>query len=120
MGQTLSAEKYAGPFTDTEGVRKLLGGVTKQAVSQRLRQRRLLGLSLAADGTARDRLVYPLWQFRPSVLRALPKVLAAAGFDPDRPVTGWRIAHWLTNTSDVLGGFAPIGLFHATVGGPDG
>ncbi len=103
----------AGPFTDTAGARVALGGVSKQAVSQRLRDRRILGLQLASDGTARDRLVYPLWQFRPGVLRALPAVLSAAGFDPDRPVSGWTIAAWLTTADTGSAGRAPLELLES-------
>jgi hypothetical protein len=54
-------EQDVGPFFDTDGVRVVLGGVTKQAVSQRVASGRLLGLRLASDGTARPRLVYPAW-----------------------------------------------------------
>lgn len=103
----------AGPFTDTAGARVVLGGVSKQAVSQRLRDGRLLGLQLASDGTARDRIVYPLWQFRSGVLRSLPAVLAAAGFDPDRPVSGWTIAAWLTTADRELDGCTPVELLEA-------
>lgn len=103
----------AGPFTDTAGARASLGGVSKQAVSQRLRDRRILGLQLASDGTARDRLVYPLWQFRPGVLRVLPAVLSAAGFDPDRPVSGWTIAAWLTTPDPGSAGRTPLELLES-------
>lgn len=103
----------AGPFYDTDGTRVALGGVSKQAVSQRVRERRLLGLRLAPDGSGRDRLVYPAWQFRSGVLRNLPAVLAAAGFDPRRPVTGWTIAAWLTSPDDQVGGMAPVELLEA-------
>ena len=103
----------AGPFYETDGARAALGGVSKQAVSQRVRERRLLGLRLAADGSGRDRLVYPVWQFRPGVLRKLPAVLEAAGFDPRRPVTGWTIAAWLTSPDERVGGLAPVELLEA-------
>lgn len=105
----------AGPFYDTEGARVALGGVTKQAVSQRVREGRLLGLRLAADGGApgRDRLVYPAWQFRAAVLRHLPPVLAAAGFDPQRPVTGWTVAAWLTSPDPDLDGLTPEKVLQA-------
>lgn len=103
----------AGPFYDTEGAQAALGGVSKQAVSQRVRARRLLGLRLAADGSGRDRLVYPAWQFRPDVLRHLPTVLDVAGFEPMRSVTGWTIAAWLTSPDEHVGGLAPIELLEA-------
>lgn len=109
-GQAWAAD--AGPFYDTDGARTALGGVTKQAVSQRVREQRLLGLRLAADG-GRARLVYPAWQFRPAVLRHLPAVLAAAGLDPERPVTGWTVAAWLTSPDPDLDGLTPVELLQA-------
>jgi hypothetical protein len=102
-----------GPFFDTDGARVALGGVTKQAVSQRVASRRLLGLRLASDDTARPQLVYPAWQFEREVLRHLPRVLAAAGFEPTRPVTGWTIAAWLTTSTSDGGGASPLELLRA-------
>lgn len=100
--------EHAGPFLDTEGVMLLLDGVTKQAVSQRVRGRRLLALQ-----TGSGRLVYPLWQFqgdRP--LLGLAEVLAEAGYDPGRPATGWTVASWLATPDSDLGG-APRELLAA-------
>lgn len=102
-----------GPFFDTDGARVALGGVTKQAVSQRVASGRLLGLRLASDGTARPRLVYPAWQFEPEVIYHLPRVLSSAGFDPTRPVTGWTIAAWLTTSTSDDGGARPLDLLRA-------
>lgn len=96
-----------GPFYDTDGARAALGGVTKQAVSGRVSGRRLLGLRLASNGSGRDRMVYPVWQFRSAVLRELPRVLPAAGYDPQRPTTGWTIAAWLRTTDPRLEGLTP-------------
>lgn len=100
----------AGPFYDTDGARAALGGVTKQAVSQRMTAGRLLGLRLAPDWSGRERLVYPVWQFRDSVLRALPAVLRAAGYTVDRRVTGWTIAAWLTSPDPEFNGMTPLKL----------
>jgi hypothetical protein len=102
-----------GPFYDTDGARAALGDVTKQAVSQRVTAGRLLGLRLASEGLGRARVVYPVWQFRQSVLRALPAVLRAAGYDPDRRVTGWTIAAWLTSPDPGLDGMTPVKLLEA-------
>jgi hypothetical protein len=102
-----------GPFYDTAGAQVALDGVSKQAVSQRVTAGRLLGLRLAPDGSGRERLVYPVWQFLPSVLRHLPQLLAAAGYDPDRPVTGWTIAAWLTTADPALAGSTPLELLRA-------
>lgn len=99
-----------GPFYDTDGARAALGGVTKQAVSGRVSARRLLGLRLASDGSGRDRMVYPVWQFSGEVLRELPPVLAAAGYDPQRSTTGWTIAAWLRTSDPQLQGLAPTDL----------
>lgn len=97
-----------GPFHDTDGARAALGGVTKQAVSDRLRRGALLGLTLAADGSGRTRRVYPVWQF--DVLDHLHEVLPAAGYDHDRASTGWTIAAWLTTPDPRLGGQTPLAL----------
>jgi hypothetical protein len=101
-----------GPFYDTDGARIALGGVTKQAVSDRVHRGRLLALRLASDGSGRDRWVYPAWQFRPAVLRHLPAVLDAAGYDPDRATTGWTIATWLVTRDEELGA-SPLQLLEA-------
>ncbi|MFP4635571.1 MAG: hypothetical protein ACLFRD_06910 [Nitriliruptoraceae bacterium] len=103
----------AGPFYDTQGARAALGGVSKQAVSQRVHHRRLLALRLAPDGSGVERLVYPAWQFRSGVLGHLPGVLAAAGYDPHRAVTGWTIAAWLTSPDPDLDGHPPLELLEA-------
>ncbi len=102
-----------GPFTDSAGAAAALGGISKQAVSQRVASGSVLGLRLAPGGTARDRLVYPTWQFQSAVLAHLPAVLAAAGFDPERPTTGWTIAAWLTTVDDSLDGASPLDLLRA-------
>ncbi|MGH3442361.1 MAG: hypothetical protein ACRDUY_10045 [Nitriliruptorales bacterium] len=102
-----------GPFYDTDGARAALGGVTKQAVSQRVGAGRLLGLRLASDGSGRHRMVYPVWQFREAILRALPAVLQAAGYSAERPVAGWTIATWLTTSDPELDGMTPLRLLEA-------
>lgn len=100
--------EQVGPFLDTEGVSKVLDGVSRQAVSQRVRAGRLLALR-----TANGRLVYPLWQFRlGALLPGLPEVLSAAGLDAERPTTGWTIASWLATEDPELGG-APRDLLAA-------
>lgn len=101
-----------GPFYDTDGARIALGGVTKQAVSDRVHRGRLLALRLASDGSGRDRRVFPGWQFRPAVLRHLPEILDAAGYDPERATTGWTVATWLVTHDEVLGA-SPLQLLEA-------
>ena len=102
-----------GPFYDTAGARAALDGVSKQAVSQRVADGRILALRLAPDGTGRERLVYPVWQFVPVVLRHLSRVLTAAGFDAERAVTGWTIAAWLTAPDPATSGRTPLELLRA-------
>ncbi len=102
-----------GPFYDTAGARAALDGVSKQAVSQRVADGRMLALRLAPDGSGRERLVYPVWQFVPVVLRHLPRVLAAAGFDAERVVTGWTIAAWLTTPDPATSGRTPLEMLRA-------
>ncbi|MEZ5331149.1 MAG: hypothetical protein R2991_03640 [Thermoanaerobaculia bacterium] len=100
--------EHVGPFLETEGVSKVLDGVTRQAVSQRVRAGRLLALR-----TGNGRLVYPLWQFRNgALLPGLTEVLATAGLDPERPATGWTLASWLCTVDPELDG-APRELLAA-------
>lgn len=98
-----------GPFLDTDGVRRILGGVTKQAVSERVRSGRLLALR-----TGSGRLVYPLWQFlEGELLPGLPEVLGTAGYEAQRPSTGWTIASWLATEDPDLGNETPRELLAA-------
>jgi len=92
-----------GPFLDTDGVRALLGGPTRQAVGDRVRNRRLLALRTADVGGG-TRLVYPLWQFDGATLTALPRVLTASGYDPGELTHGWHVAAWLSEPDPGLGG----------------
>ncbi len=97
-----------GPFLDSEGVTALLGDDDPREVSPSPRDRLLLALR-----TDTGRLVYPLWQFRDGApLPGLGEVLDAAGYDPERPATGWTIASWLATEDPDLGG-APRELLAA-------
>lgn len=106
-----------GPFYDTDGACAALGGVSEQALRGRVNARQLLGLRLAPDGSGRDRMVYPTWQFDGPLLRVLPPVLTAAGYDPQRPATGWTIAAWFTTPDPRLDGLTPAQALAA--GHPD-
>lgn len=91
-----------GPFYDTDGVMTLLGGVTKQAVNDRVRRHRLLALR-----TGSGRLVYPAAQFEgPKVVAGLGPVLDA--LVPD-DTEAWMVASWLTTSDPTLDGRTPIG-----------
>ena len=70
-------------------------------------------LAARRNRTARDRLVYPVWQFAPGVLRHLPRVLAAAGHDPERASSGWTIATWLATPDPRVGDRTPLELLRA-------
>lgn len=100
-----SESEQVGPFYDLDGARAALGGVSAQVVEHHVAAGELLALQLAGGG-----LVYPAWQFPDAVLPTLPRVLAAAGYDPDRPTTGWTIAAWLTTVDPGLGELSPIEL----------
>lgn len=90
-----------GPFYDSEGVGVLLGNVTKQAVSDRVRRHRLLALR-----TGSGRLVYPAFQFdQRTVLAGLAELLSVVAPDDTE---GWYVASWLTTTDAAFGGHSPI------------
>lgn len=95
-----------GPVYDTAGVAEVFGGVTKQAVSDRVRRRRLLALR-----TGSGRLVYPAFQFRGrDVVDGLAQVLGRIGADETE---AWTVASWLTTTDPALGNRSPIEALRA-------
>lgn len=94
-----------GPVYDTEGVRELLGGVSRQAVSERVRRHALLGLR-----TGSGRLVYPAFQFdRNGVVEGLATVLSVFELDD---ISAWTVASWLASPDPDLDGRRPIDALH--------
>lgn len=90
-----------GPFYDTESVMALLGGVSKQAVNDRVRRHRLLALR-----TGSGRLVYPAAQFHDEhVVDGLGAVLDI--LVPDN-TEAWMVASWLATPDPDLGNRAPF------------
>lgn len=85
-----------GSFYTTDRVRKVLGGISRQAVSERVKNHRLLRVT-SADGV----LLFPAFQFSNekmlSGLQKLLKVLLGSGVD------GWTVAYWLTARLGQLG-----------------
>lgn len=95
-----------GPFYDTDGVMTLLGGVSKQAVNDRIRRHRLLALR-----TGSGRLVYPTAQFDDhGVVDGLGDVLTVLA--PDE-TEAWFVASWLTTADPALGGRTPVEALRA-------
>lgn len=95
-----------GPFYDTEGVMSLLGGVSKQAVNDRVRRHRLLALR-----TGSGRLVYPAAQFHDErVVDGLGAVLDL--LLPDN-TEAWMVASWLATPDPELGDRAPFEALRA-------
>lgn len=78
-----------GAFYTTDRVRRVLGDISRQAVSQRVGSHRLLRVT-TADGEK----LFPAFQFRGNDvvpgLQDLLRVLLHAGAD------GWTVAYWLT------------------------
>lgn len=90
-----------GPFHDTDGVMELLGGVTKQAVHDRVRRHRLLALR-----TGSGRLVYPAAQFDGRrVVDGLGTLLDI--LVPDE-TEAWAVASWLVTADPALDGRTPL------------
>ncbi|PPF53448.1 hypothetical protein C5C13_15085 [Clavibacter michiganensis] len=78
-----------GAFYTLERVMTLFGGVSRQAVNDRVKKHRLLRVQ-TSDGM----FLFPAFQFEGAELRphlaALLQVLLASGEDP------WTVAYWLT------------------------
>src|SRR5699024_362178 len=86
-----------GPFYSTERVAHLLGDISRQAVSERARNHRLLRVT-TADGL----MVFPAFQFTGTAVRTnlvpLLQILLGSGADP------WTVAYWMTAPQEELGG----------------
>jgi hypothetical protein len=91
-----------GPFYSTKGVARVLGGVTRQAVDERRRRRRILALR-TEDGV----WVYPAFQLddRNRVAPGLAEVLQC--FDAD-VVDEWTVASLLRSPQASFGGASII------------
>jgi len=95
-----------GPFYDSDGVRSILGNVSKQAVSDRVQRHRLLALR-----TESGRLVYPAFQFtNRHVVDGLGDVLGVVAPDDTE---AWYVASWLSTPDPALDGQAPIEALRA-------
>jgi hypothetical protein len=93
--------KVLGPVYTTTGVRALLGGITRQAVDDRINRGTLFSLT-----TADRRRVFPAFQFdeRNEPVDGLAELLA-----PLRPAADeWMIASWLTQPAAELDRRSPI------------
>jgi hypothetical protein len=86
-----------GPFFSTSKIARLLGNVSRQAITDRRRRRTLLGLR-TADGA----IVYPIFQFNEhnEVLPGLALILQC--FDPE-VVDDWTVSGWLVAPQKALG-----------------
>lgn len=95
-----------GPFYDTDAVMTLLGGISKQAVNDRVRRHRLLALRTGAG-----RLVYPAAQFQDEhVIDGLGAVLDI--LVPDN-TEAWMVASWLATPDPELGHRTPFEALQA-------
>jgi hypothetical protein len=89
-----------GPVYTTGGVRALLGGITRQAVEDRINRGTLFALT-----TADRRRVFPVFQFdeRNEPLDGLAETVASLRPHADE----WMIASWLTQPADELNRRSP-------------
>lgn len=91
-----------GPVYRTDQVRVLLGGVSRQALHDRVKRSTLLALK-TRDGVT----VYPAWQFTDGqVLPGLAEVLKVFAADEHGEIVdGWTLASWLrTGLNELDGG----------------
>lgn len=94
--------KDAGGAFDVEDVRKLLHGVSRQAIDKRVKD----GALLTVPGPSGKR-GFPALQFQPdgAVVPGLKEVQAALGY-----ASPWSVLNFLVNPHDLLDGRAPIDL----------
>lgn len=93
--------KVLGPVYTTGGVRALLGGITRQAVDDRVSRGTLFALA-----TADRHRVFPAFQFdeKNEPLEGLPEVIARLRPHADE----WMIASFLTQPAGALDGRSPV------------
>jgi len=89
-----------GSFYDTASVMRLLGGVSRQAISERAKNRTILRVT-----TADNKYLYPAFQFANREVR--PELREVFILFRAAPVDGWAIAEWLTSPAASLGGKTP-------------
>lgn len=93
-----------GAFYSVDRVMKELGGVSRQAVNERVKNNRLLRVQ-TSDG----KLLFPAFQFsdggelRPGLGTVLQKLLAS-GED------GWTVTYWLTTPIEQFAGRTPLDI----------
>lgn len=89
LRSTSRINERLGAFYSTERVRTKLGGISRQAVSERVRRHRLLRVE-TSDG----RFLFPSFQIVngevPKKVGELLQILLGTGAD------GWTVAYWLT------------------------
>lgn len=93
--------KAVGPVYTTSGVRAMLGGVSRQAIEDRINRGTLFALT-----TADRRRVFPVFQFddRGTPVDGLADVLAVLKPAAD----DWTVASWLHHPQRALGRRSPI------------
>lgn len=79
-----------------------LSGIPVRRLTHMRRTNRILALARAG---ARKGFRFPAFQFEPTVLAAMPIVLAAFG-----PTRAWQAFDFLTHTEPLLSGAVPIDL----------
>lgn len=91
-------DDLAGPFYSSEGARKVLGNISRQALNERAARGTILRVQ-----TADEHYLYPVFQFEQgAVNKRLRKVLSAfKGHD------GWAVATWLSVPVAALHGRTP-------------
>lgn len=89
-----------GPFYTTDGVRKLLGGTSRQAVADRVRRGTLLQVR-SSDGV----MLYPAFQFEGTQVSARVREVLAQFRAAD--VDGWTVASWFGVPAEDLAGCTP-------------
>lgn len=93
--------RHLGRLLDTSEVQQLLGGCTRQAVSDLVKRRRLLALP-SGDG----RLAFPAFQFS-STGRPYPEVHHVLELFADVAVDPHTIASWFVTPKELLEGKTP-------------
>jgi hypothetical protein len=94
-------DELLGPFYDTEGVRQMLGNVSRQAIHDRVKNGTLLQVQTS------DRVsLYPAFQFAGSSIA--PGFKSVLQIFRGLSVDGWTIATWFRTPAQTLQGLTPL------------
>lgn len=96
-------EGQLGPLLASAQLRSLLGGISREALAQRVKRGTLLALR-----DQRGKVRYPLFQLDESAATPYPQVPALIKLFRDRGLSSWELATFMTTPQPELSDRSPV------------